>query len=100
MTGDKLKYLEMIQAVIARMAGNQVQLRTWGVALGTAIIGYVAAKDGHLKATLLGSLPAITFWILDGYYLALEKKFRDLFDQVRQQRDESIDFRMSVGTPT
>jgi hypothetical protein len=92
----KVKHLEMIQAVISRMAGNQVQLRTWSVALGTAVIGYVAAKDGNPHAALLAALPAITFWIQDGYYLALEMKFRGLFNSTRTSVDSST-FSMDLG---
>ncbi|HWG39055.1 MAG TPA: hypothetical protein VN658_00800 [Candidatus Acidoferrales bacterium] len=97
MSDFKLKYLEMIQAAITRMAGNQVQLRTWAVTLGTLVIGYAAAKEGHPRAALLGALPAITFWIQDGYYLALEKKFRTIFDVARESQTDPPDFTMSHG---
>jgi hypothetical protein len=77
MMGDRrIKYLEMLQAVITRMAGNQFSLRTWSVALGTAVIGYAASRDGRLTAAFLATLPAVVFWIADAYYLALERKFR------------------------
>ena len=92
----KMKYLEMLQTIITRMAGNQVQLRTWSVTLGTAVIGYVAAKDGNPRAALLAALPAITFWIQDGYYLALERKFRGLFDAAAQSTGNPS-FSMNFG---
>lgn len=95
----RVKYLEMIQSVVARMAGNQVTLRTWSVALGTAVIGYAAAKSGEPKAALLGMLPAATIWILDGYYLALEEKFRALFDTARVVEDDNPDFSMKIARP-
>ena len=43
---------------------------------GSAIIGF-AAKDNNPKVAPLALLPALTFWLLDAYYLALEEKFRD-----------------------
>lgn len=100
MTDARIKYLEMLQTSIARIAGNQVQLRTWTVTLGTLVIGYVAAKEGHPRAALLAVLPAITFWIQDGYYLSLERNFRELFDKARQNENDPPDFFMSPGRPT
>lgn len=74
-----LKYLDMLQAVITRMAGNQFTCRTWSVALGTALIGYAVSKDGKPALAILALLPAICFWIQDAYYLGLERAFRKKF---------------------
>jgi len=98
--GDKrIKYLEMLQTVIGRMAENQFTSRKWSIALGTAIIGYVAAKDNHPKAALLAIFPAVVFWILDAYYLALEVKFRELFNAAKEVQDDdpNFSFQVSVG---
>jgi hypothetical protein len=96
----RVQYLEMIQAVIARMAENQVTLRTWSVALGTAVIGYAASTDSQMWAALLGVLPAVTFWILDGYYLALERKFRALYAQESALDDDKPNFSMKISALT
>lgn len=85
----RLKYLDLIQAVIARLAGNQFTLRTWSVALGTAVIGYAATKDAHVRAAYLGIMSAAIFWILDAYYLALERGFRDLYNLERAKADDN-----------
>jgi len=76
----RLKYLDMLQALIGRMAGNQFSVRTWSVGLGTAVIGFAASKDGNAKASLLAAFPALIFWATDAYYLALERKYRDIFN--------------------
>jgi hypothetical protein len=88
----RVKYLEMLQAVIARMASNELTCRTWSVGLGTAVIGYAAAKDGHPKAALLAALPAVVFWVLDAYYVALERNFRDIFSNASRAKDNDPDF--------
>ena len=75
----RLKYLDMLQSLIGRMAGNQFTVRAWSVGLGTAVIGFAASKDGNVKASVLAAFPALIFWITDAYYLALERKFRGIF---------------------
>jgi hypothetical protein len=92
----RLKYLEMIQAVVTRLAGNQFTLRTWSVALGSAVIGYAASKEAHVHAAYLGVMSAVTFWILDAYYLALERGFRDLYNGERVKADDAPSMDLSV----
>jgi len=95
--GEKrMKYLDMLQGAISRMAGNQFEIRKWSIGLGTGVIGYVAAKDQHPVAALLAAFPALVFWILDAYYLALEAKFRGLFDAAAKVPDDAPDFSFAV----
>jgi hypothetical protein len=96
MTELRIRYLEMIQSVISRMAANQFQARAWSVALGTAVIGLAASKDGDLRAAILAVLPVLVLWILDAYYLALELKYRSLFDRERTCSDEPPSFRLDL----
>lgn len=37
------------------------------------------------------------FWIYDGYFLSLERKFRGLYDKVRKLPEEKIDFAMNIS---
>ncbi len=90
----RTKHLEMIQSVIARMAGNQFQLRAWSVALATAVIGYAAGKDNNAGAALLAVIPVVVFWLQDAYYLALERRYRELFNEVRRDSGP-VDFHMT-----
>jgi len=79
---NKIAHLAMIQGVIDRMGGNLFYLKGWSI-------------------TLLAGLFAIstsgTLWIFDGYFLSLERCFRDLYDQVRKMDEEDIDFSMNIG---
>ncbi len=82
----------MLQKVIARMSASQLTCRKWSVGLGTAVIGLAAEEKTHLEAALLAMLPAAVFWILDAYYLALERRFRDLFKAAAKVKDNDPDF--------
>jgi hypothetical protein len=93
----RLKYLDLIQAVIGRMSSNQFTIRSSSVGLGSAIIGYAASKDGRVDAAYLGAFAAAIFWILDAYYLGLERCYRDLYNAERVKLDDSPSFILSVN---
>lgn len=92
---DKRKHLELIQAVIARMAGNSFLLKGWAVTLVSALFA-LAAKDTAKSYVLLTYIPAIMFWILDGYFLRQERLYRKLYDGVRLRADETADYSMDT----
>lgn len=94
----RLKYLDFIQAVITRMATNQFTLRTWSVGLGTAIIGYAATKDARVQAAYLAVLSAAIFWVLDAYYLGLERSYRALYHQECAVNNDTPSMSLSVTT--
>jgi hypothetical protein len=82
MPEDKSKYLEFLQAAITRMASNSFVAKGWSVTLATALFAF-AAKDGNPRFAAVGILPVVLFWSLDAYYLALERRFRDLYNTAK-----------------
>ncbi|HVU48612.1 MAG TPA: hypothetical protein VHD85_20965 [Terracidiphilus sp.] len=74
------KHLEFIEGIINRLGGNSFQIKGWNVALATAAVGFAASKDSHPTAAALAVVPSLALWLLDGYYLALERLYRDLYD--------------------
>lgn len=78
-----IKHLEMIHAVITRMAGNSFALKGWAVTVVAAVLAFGAERK-DTSVSLLAFVPAIAFWWLDGYYLAIERRFRALYDDVRR----------------
>ncbi len=87
------KHLEFIQAIISRLAGNSFQMKSWNVALATAVVGFAAAKDSRPTLAVLAVVPALAFWFLDAYYLALEKLYRDLY----KKKLEACSFDLDAG---
>ena len=89
----KVKHLEMIQAIITRMAGNLFLLKGWSVTLIVALFAIIG--EGINTWSLLFSFGVLfIFWILDGYFLSMERCYRSLYDDVRKKKDEEIDFSM------
>jgi hypothetical protein len=82
MSDQTMKHLELIQAVITRLARNSFSLKGWAVTLVAAIFA-LAAREAEQKFILVALLPAVMFWGLDAYYLRQERLFRKLYDVVR-----------------
>ena len=71
-------YLNILQGIINRMAGNSAQCKTWCTTLVSAILilsynkDVVAMSDKILYMTFL---PVIIFYFLDAYYLSMEREY-------------------------
>lgn len=89
------KHLELIQGVINRMASNSFHLKGWSVVLVSALFA-LAGRDTKVYFVYLAYLPAIAFWVLDGYFLWQERMYRKLYDAVRSVEDDKSDFSMNA----
>lgn len=92
----KLKHLDFIQGVINRMGQCSFLLKGWSVILVSGLFA-LAAKETNALFVYLAYLPAIAFWILDGYYLYQERLYRHLYERVREQQPDGIDFGMNAS---
>lgn len=95
MEEKKIKQLEFIQLVITRMNINSFLLRGWSVTLVAALFAF-AAKDTNIDYVLITYISTPLFWLLDGYYLSQERKYRDLYNIIRQKQEDEIDFDMNA----
>ncbi len=77
----KLKHLELIQNAINRLANSSFFLKGWTVIFVAAVLGF-ATKDSKPMYVWLAAIPTVSFWVLDGFYLNQEKRFRRLYDAV------------------
>ena len=97
MVEGKLKYLDLLQAAIVRMATNSFVAKGWSISLTTAFIIF-ALRESNLKLAWVGGIPVICFWFLDAYYLSLERKFRQLFSAAATDASVALlDFNMTPG---
>lgn len=89
-----MKHLELVQNAITRMGSNGASLKGYCMTLVAAIIGLAAAVSK--EQILIYTIPVVVgFSILDGMYLALERGFRDHFDEIRLEKiDSEPDFRV------
>ncbi len=93
----RIKHLEMVQAVVARLGGNGFVVKGWAVTIAGAFLGFAITRQNGWLA-LAGALPTLLFWFLDATFLRSERAFRLLFERVRAGSAEP--FFMNATAPT
>lgn len=92
---NKIKHLEMIQRIIERMGTNSFQLKGWAVTL-VSIIGALSAQGTDKKFFILSFIPLLAFWLIDAFYLQLERKYVELYKLVNKENGDIADFDMDI----
>lgn len=72
-------HLSMQQNIISRLANNSANCKTWCVTLASAILVLVA-DEAKPDLLFIAAVPIVLFLLLDAYYLALERWFRDAYN--------------------
>ena len=68
-------HLTITQGVINRMAENSRSCKVWCITLVSATL-VLLARTGEPQHALIALVPTLLFWVLDAYYLGLERRFR------------------------
>jgi hypothetical protein len=77
----RIAHLNMLQAIVARLAGNSAQCKTWCVAIVSALFGLAGAtKSGRIAVAAI--IPILVFGFVDAAYLANERAYRDLYNRI------------------
>lgn len=96
MNEKKLKHLEFLQNVITRMNSTSFLIKGWSITLVSALFA-LAAKDANIRYVLITYVVLPAFWVLDGFFIATERQYRDLYDEIRSRTEEEIDFDMDAS---
>ena len=78
-----------------RLAANSFQLKQWSITLLVALL-FLLARDNSGLLILIGLLPVLVFWCLDGYFLRQERLFRDLYNRTILVDEHEITFAMKL----
>ena len=85
MSEQQAKRLDHLQAIISRMADNSFKLKGWCLTLVSALLGLALKTDAGAAPTsqiaFFALVPTVVFWLLDAYYLALERGFRNVYNE-------------------
>lgn len=85
-TDYQLKYLEIIQEVIKRMAGNSFLIKGWAITVSLAGFGLFVSNNDERTFLGLVAFAAFIFWLLDAYYLKKERVFIKLYEKIASSK--------------
>ena len=88
------KEIDLVQDVIKRMSQNSFQVKSWLIAILTAIVvigkdGILVNQDTKINAIALNIfllLPIFCFWYLDAFFLSKERLYRELYKWIIKHR--------------
>lgn len=93
---DKRKHLEFIQGVINRLASNTFLFKGWSITITCAVLAAIVATS-NIKFAWIIIGTAVVFWLVDAYYLMLERQYRQLYSEVSAREPGDIDYSMKVA---
>lgn len=77
---SRIRYLEAIQRVIDRLSNTSFVLKGWAVSLVAGLMALAASGTNH-GYVLVAYIPTVVFWLLDAYFLMMERQYRKIFEE-------------------
>ena len=78
------------------MNSNSFLIKGWAMTLVSALFA-LAAKDSNINFVLVSYVVIPVFWVLDGFFIATERQYRDLYAEVAKKTESDIDFNMNAS---
>jgi hypothetical protein len=91
-------HLQMIQAVISRLAGQSTTIKGWCVTVTGALLGFGASSATPIVA-IIAVYVVCAFAALDAYFLTLERGYRALYQRARDDRTDPWELTINRPTP-
>jgi hypothetical protein len=91
----KLKHLEFVQAVIARLSNHSFLFKGWSITVAGALFAFAVVND-RKALVAIALVTSLLFWGLDGYYLWLERGYIELHERVAKSDEADINFSMRI----
>ena len=86
MKSDREIYLDVLTTTVGRLSGYSFAAKGWVVTIAAAFVGLaISSKSPALAYSAI--VPTAFFWLIDAYYLMLERRYRYLFDIAFQAQD-------------
>ena len=96
---SRIRYLEAIQRVVDRLSNTSFILKGWAVSLVAGLMALAASGTNH-GYVLVAYIPTVVFWLLDAYFLMMERQYRKLFEENMDLSQEVKVFTLKRGKAT
>lgn len=99
---DRRQHLSFIQNVITRMSGNSLALKGLCITLVTLVATIMSTKNSSnaksfILQTAIVCVSVLIFWCLDSFYLAQERRYRDMYKSVSSKNNNEINYSMNAN---
>ncbi|WRC77058.1 hypothetical protein E5K92_06685 [Helicobacter pylori] len=81
-----IEELKILQGVINRMAQNSLECKKWILALAVGVLSLKIEAISHLYGLCVLGVLLACFYLLDAYYLMLERLFREQYQWLIKNR--------------
>ncbi|SCJ49379.1 Uncharacterised protein [uncultured Clostridium sp.] len=90
---DDTEHLKYLQDIIKRMADNSFKIKGWSITITGGLLALLITNNKvSVNDLLVVYVPIIGFWLIDSYYLKLERVFRSRYENdVQKIKDEDYD---------
>lgn len=92
----KIAHLTFIQSTINRMGQNSFLLKGWCITLIAALFA-LSTGSSNKSFALIAYLPLFLFWLMDAYYLSLERSYIQLYNLVARGEIESNELTLDLS---
>lgn len=89
MSNEELfKEIDLIQGCINRMANNSFLIKGWALGVFAGVTAFTKGENLNNIVLLLCTtvVPFICFWVLDAYFLQIERKYRSMYTEKLTKR--------------
>jgi|SRR5690554_1739841 len=95
MNEKKIKHLEFIHNTINRMSTISFLIKGWAITIISALFIFSDNKMNE-RILAIAVLAMVVFWYMNGFFLQQERKYRALYNKVRNLTENEIDFSMET----
>ena len=80
---ELFKEIDLIQGCINRMANNSFLIKGWALSVFAGATAFTQGENLSNLVLLVFTtiIPFICFWVLDAYYLKIERKYRAMYNE-------------------
>lgn len=80
------KEIDLIQSCINRMASNSFLIKGWAISIIAVVLALSEKNISPLFLAFIVLIPTFSFWYLDSFFLHAEKKYREMYSWVLEER--------------
>lgn len=85
------KEIDLIQSCISRISNYSFLIKGWLISLIAVMLTISVNKDNILIISIISIITIFSFWYLDAFLLWTEKKYREMYIWVLEQRKKGND---------